>query len=98
MQAREIGDSGSSRRRSRASLVKGTPVVGLPDSVLTAAPSSLIATMSAKRLSKTGAAMTATVSSSTHSVSGSSTTAQAKTWKSPAWRARSNDTNGSSVS
>ena len=98
MQAREIGESGSVRSRSRAAAVNGIPTVGRPASVLIAAPSSFRETILENRASNTGAAMTATVSSSTHRVSGSSTIAQAKTWKSPAWRARSKDANGSSMS
>ena len=42
-----------------------------------------------------GASMTATVTSSTVCVSGSHTMAQAKTRKSPVWRAFSKETNGS---
>lgn len=79
MQAREIGDRGSDCSRSRLSAVNGIPTVGRPDSVLIAAPSSLTETMPENSSSNTGAAMTATVRSSTQSVSGSRTTAQANT-------------------
>src|SRR5436309_5750032 len=54
MQAREIGDNGSVRSRSRAASVNGIPTVGRPASVLTAAPSSFIATILENSASNTG--------------------------------------------